>query len=85
VQSDGLQVKAGREVDGSHDVLESRYDARGHLTVLGIGSSRRSRNTVRVVGNLAVLLRRCDQVVRAIGVRKRTGSYELSANVRTIW
>jgi hypothetical protein len=86
VKSDGLEVKAGRQVDGSHDVLESRHDARGHLTVLGIGSGCRSRNTVRVVGNLlSVLLRRGDQVVRAIGVRERTRSDELRANVRTAW
>jgi len=79
VKSDGLEVKASGQVDGSHNVLESRHDARRHLTILCIGSSRWSSNTVRIVGNLlSVLLScRCSQVeVRALGVGERSRSNE---------
>ena len=86
MKSDGLEIKASGQVDSSHDVLESRHDARRHLTVLCIGSSRRRRNTVRIFGDLlSVLLSgRCSQVeVRALGVGERSRSNELRANVRT--
>lgn len=79
VKSDGLEIKASGQVDSSHDVLESRHDARRHLTVLCIGSSRRRRNTVRIFGDLlSVLLSgRCSQVeVRALGVGERSRSNE---------
>jgi hypothetical protein len=86
VQGNSLEVKASREVDGSHNVLESRHDARRHLTILGIGGSRRSRNAVRVVGLLLrVLLRGRWGQVPVVGIREGARSHELRENVRTKW
>jgi hypothetical protein len=86
VQGDGLQVKASGEVDSSDDVLESGHDARRHLTILGIGSSRRSRNAVRIVGLLLrVLLRGRWSQVPVVGIREGARSHELGENVRTDW
>lgn len=85
VQGDGLEVKTSGEVDGSHDVLKSWDDARWNLAILGIRSSRRSRNAVRVGILLRVLLRgRWSQVPR-VGKREGARSHELRENVRTDW
>jgi hypothetical protein len=84
VQSDGLQIETGGEVDGSDDVLERGHDARWDLTVLCIGRSRRSRNAVRVGSILlCVPLRGRWGQLRAVGVRERAGSHELREKVRT--
>lgn len=85
MKSNGLEVKASGEVDGSDNVLKSRHDARGHLTILGIGSSRGSSNTIRVFSDLlsVVLSGGCSHVqVRALRVGERARGDELGDEVR---
>jgi hypothetical protein len=74
MESNGLEVKTSGEVDGSDNVLKSGHNTRGHLTVLSIGGSRRSSNTVRVFSDLLSALLRggCSHVqVRALRVGER--------------
>jgi hypothetical protein len=80
VQSDRLQVEASAEVDGRHDVLECGHYARRDLPIL---AGRRSRNAVRVVRLLNVLLRGRWGQVRVLGVRQGARSHELGEHVRT--
>lgn len=84
VQSDSLEIKTSREVDGCHNVLKRRDYTRWYLTILGIWGSRRSRNAVRIVGLLLrVLLRGRWSQVPVVGKREGARSHELRENVRT--